>query len=336
MNVNRCCEGLRVIEEIARFAHDDSMVLREIKDIRHTVRRNIESLSSGLISFRNSEEDVGSSFSTKSEKFRGSFSSVTRANFLRAEEALRVIEEFGKLLDPAASESFKTLRFRVYTLERLFLSGLEETEVMPSATFLYAFVDRIFVDAENIRKVTGELIAGGADLIQYRARDQNRDEMRRDIVSIMAVAKEEGVPVIINNDINLCAETGAAGVHVGQDDMDPADIRDILGPGCIIGLSIHNMEELRKAPVSLLDYIAVSGVFTTATKQGVEPLGLKFLSEVCSKSSIPVVAIGGLNHENTREVIDAGVEGVAVISAILKGHIRKNCFTFRQIIDKKG
>ena len=333
-NVNRCCEGLRVIEEIARFAHDDSAMMLEIKEIRHSIRRLIEPLSPGNIKFRRSDEDVGGRFSTDSEKFRGSFTSVARANFLRVEESLRVMEEFGKLLEPELAEPVKNVRFRTYHIEKIFLQGKSEGPKMPGRRFLYAFVDRSIVPAEKVRKVTEDLVAGGAKMIQYRAKGLDREEMRKDLVSVLSVAGNSGIPVIVNDDVHLAAETGASGVHLGRSDMDPAGAREMLGPGGIIGLSIHSSEELEKAPVKILDYVAVSGVFPTSTKAGVEVLGLDFLKEICDSSLLPVVAIGGIDLSNLTDALDAGAAGVAVISAVLNGDVRKNSFTFSGIIDK--
>ncbi|MBN2185522.1 MAG: thiamine phosphate synthase [Candidatus Krumholzibacteriota bacterium] len=334
-NVNRCCEGLRVIEEVARFGHDDSSMMLEIKEIRHSIRRIVESMSSDAPRFRRSDEDVGGLFSTESEKYRSSFQSVTRANFLRVEESLRVIEEFGKLIDPEASGPVKNLRFRIYTIEKIFLHDKRAELQMPDRRFLYAFVDRSLVSAEDVEAVTEDLAAGGAKMIQYRAKSLGRSEMRKDLMTVLAVAGKNRIPVIVNDDVYLAAETGADGVHVGKCDMAPAEIREILGPGSIVGLSINSAEELECAPVRLLDYLAVSGVFPTETKEGVEVLGLEFLKEVCGSSSLPVVAIGGINLSNVSEVIGAGAAGIAVISAVLKGDVRKNSFTFSGIIDKK-
>ncbi len=333
-NANRCCEGLRVIEEIARFAHDDCAMTLEIKEIRHSIRRMFETVSPGNTRFRRSDEDVGARFSTDSEKFRGSFTSVARANFLRVEESLRVIEEFGKLLDPELAEPVKNLRFRIYHIEKIFFQDDSERPKMPERRFLYAFVDRSIVPAEDVKGVAEDLAAGGAKMIQYRAKGLGRSEMRKDLIAVQAVAERAGIPVIVNDDVRLAAETGAGGVHLGIGDMDPAGAREILGPGSIIGLSIHSREELEKAPLGILDYIAVSGVFPTCTKDGVEVLGLDFLKEVCDSSLLPVVAIGGIDLGNLSDTLDAGAAGIAVISAVLTGDVRKNSFTFSGIIDK--
>ncbi|MBN2071358.1 MAG: thiamine phosphate synthase [Candidatus Krumholzibacteriota bacterium] len=335
-NANRCCEGLRVIEEIVRFDDEDISFMAGIKELRHSIRRLAESISNRLVDFRKSDDDVGALFSTVSEKSRGSFSSVARANFLRVEEGLRVIEEFGKLVAPEISQQVKDLRFRVYSAERTFFGSEIELPVMPSSPFLYAFIDRAVIGAPEVEKTADDLVAGGAGMIQYRAKGISRDEMRIDIIRIISAASRKKIPVIINDEIDLAAETGAAGVHLGQDDAGPAEAREVLGPRSIVGLSIRTMKELRHAPGEILDYVAVSGVFPTGTKKGVKPLGLGFLARVCEKSAIPVVAIGGITTENAGSVLETGADGIAVISAILNGDARKNSFTFSQIIDKRN
>lgn len=334
-NANRCSEGLRVVEEIARFGLDDRTLLEELKKIRHSVRRGMDALTGGSFRFRDVSGDVGKDFSTDSENLRGSLTGVARANFARAQEALRVIEEFGKLVDASIAEDIKGLRFELYTLEESFFYGGGERLKMPPAPFLYAVLDREFVTGPRIVEVTEEMIEGGVDILQYRAKNVNGFERRSDLLRIITAAWESSVPVIVNDDPELAFETGAGGVHLGEHDVGPGRARALLGPGRIVGITVHSMEELDNAPVDIVDYIAVGSVFPSTTKPEIRPVGAAFLGLVRERLGLPLVAIGGIDPSNADQVLDQGVDGLALISSLLRGDIRKNCFTFRRIIDKR-
>ena len=159
-NANRCAEGLRVIEEIARFAVEDRPLLLRIKEIRHAARKGMHAFTSAPYRFRDSDEDVGRRCTTESELVRGSMESVARANFARAEEALRVIEEFGKLIDSRAAEEFKALRFELYTLEGTFFEETRARAKLPVSPFLYAILDRASVKAVDLRAAAASLLEG--------------------------------------------------------------------------------------------------------------------------------------------------------------------------------
>ena len=166
-NTNRCAEGLRVVEEIARFELEERKLVEELKEIRHSVRRVVLSFGKGFINFRNIEGDVGKDFSTQSELKRSKLSDIAKANFSRVEEALRVIEEFSKLIDKEASVRFKEFRFRLYRLEKVFFEETINRKMLPQCPFVYAVLDRSIVEGKDIERVAEELVAGGVGMIQY-------------------------------------------------------------------------------------------------------------------------------------------------------------------------
>jgi len=159
--------------------------------------------------------------------------------------------------------------------------------------------------------------------------------MRSDILAALRVCGAAGVPLVVNDDPELAVETGADGAHVGFADADPLAAREILGPGRILGLSVSTMEEFSKAPLDSLDYIGVGAVYDTGTKEDIETVGIRFLERACAVSALPVVAIGGIGIDTIGEIFDAGAAGAAVVSWILKGDVRKNCFTLKEIIDRR-
>ena len=331
MNANRCAEGLRVVEEIARFLTGRAELAREIKETRHGVRRAFEALTDGSRAFRDAEGDPGRRITTESENLRPSVAAVARANFARAGEALRVMEEFGKLLDVDAAAAFKQLRFSVYTLEKRLLGAGEAAPAFPAPPFLYAFVDRSRVSAEKTAETALLLVDGGAGVIQYRAKERTDDERRLDIARIIAAVNGRA-PVVVNDDPSLALETGADGVHLGAGDPAPREARRLLGPGAIVGVTVHTREELAAADPADVDYVAVGAVYPTKTKPGVSPVGVEFVAEAVSLVSIPVVAIGGITPGNAGRVLDAGAAGLAVLSGILDGDVGKNCLSYMEII----
>ncbi len=340
-NANRCAEGLRVIEEIARFSMGDAPLTAHLKEIRHDVRLTAESLAKCSLECRDSASDVGRGSATRSEQSRGSLVSVARANFARAEEALRVLEEFGKCIDAEKARKFKSLRFELYSIEKSFFKESGNRVRMPAPPFLYAILDRGLVAGQDVSAVAARLTEGGADILQYRAKEAGTPEKRRDIVAILDAVQNESITVLVNDDAELAYETGADGVHLGAQDMSPIEARVLLGRSRIIGVTVHTLEQLEEVPIDAIDYIAVGSVFPSPTKPEVKAVGVEFVKLIRDRTMLPLVAIGGIGFSNAAEVLDAGADGIAVVSALLEGDVRKNCFTLKGIIgtrlqQKKG
>ncbi len=334
-NSNRCAEGLRVVEEIARLGMNDEAFSGEIKSLRHAVRYNVGALMDDSIKCRDSEGDVGRTILSETEMTRSSFGNVARASFLRVEEGLRVLEEFSKLIHAEAGMKFKSFRFRVYTLEKIFFADWTQTSVMPASPFLYAIIDRSIVSFSRVKEVAGILCAGGADIIQYRAKNVSEAEKMADLSAILLEASKKRVPVVVNDDPFLAAQSGAHGVHLGTSDPDPSSAREILGPGAIIGLTIHTLDEKEKKAMELVNYVGIGAIFPSNTKSDEPAVGPEFVLAAREKIKLPIVAIGGITPKNAVSVFEHGADGIAVISSLLEGDIARNCFTFRQIIDKR-
>ncbi len=334
-NINRCAEGIRVVEEIARFAVGSEGLTRIAKELRHEIRALSGLFSADTTRFRDSAGDVGGRFSTPSEEKRESLAGTARANFFRVEEGLRVIEEFGKLVSLDGARRAKGLRFRVYELEKTLVANGPAERPFPELPFLYTFIDRSIVAEGEVAGMAAALIEGGSGIIQYRAKDIPVSAMRRDLAAVIPLAEKAGIPLIVNDLPELAAETGAGGVHLGASDADPFEARAMLGPLRIIGLSVSSPGDIAAAPLDLLDYIAVGAIFPTSTKEDAVVSGLDAIASARRSTVLPVVAIGGIGLENARSILDAGADGLAVISAVLTGDPVKNCFTFREIIDRK-
>lgn len=162
-----------------------------------------------------------------------------------------------------------------------------------------------------------EALEGGVTLVQYRAKTASSAEMYNEALQLKALCDSFKVPLIINDRLDIAMAVGAAGVHLGQDDLPCAAARRILGEEYLIGVSAHNPAEAAEALQSGADYLGCGAVFGTATKADVKKLGTDGLAAICKAKGLPVVGIGGVTADNYREVRAAGADGAAIVSGIL-------------------
>ncbi|MDB5600512.1 MAG: thiE 1 [Xanthobacteraceae bacterium] len=187
---------------------------------------------------------------------------------------------------------------------------------------LNAIVDPAVAGSYTMDTLAGLVASGGATLIQLRDKHGDTRRQIETAKAIKAALGDSGVPLVINDRVDVALAAQADGVHVGQDDMSVAEARSILGPGAIIGLSIKTLAEAEAAPVELLDYVGVGGVYATTSKDNPnKPIGLDGLRAIVDifhrrAPGLPVVAIAGITAGNAADVVAAGADGVAVISAL--------------------
>ena len=162
-----------------------------------------------------------------------------------------------------------------------------------------------------------EALEGGVTLVQYRAKTASSAEMYAEALQLKALCDSFNVPLIINDRLDIAMAVGAAGIHLGQDDLPCAAARKLLGEDYIIGVSAHNPAEAKAALQSGADYLGCGAVFGTATKADVQKLGTDGLAAICKAKGLPVVGIGGVTADNYREVRAAGADGAAIVSGIL-------------------
>ncbi len=167
---------------------------------------------------------------------------------------------------------------------------------------------------ETVRRA----VQGGVTVVQYRSGETDRAKMLAEVLPLQEYLRSVGVPLIINNDVELAVEIGADGVHVGQGDMPVAEARQLIGPDKVLGLSVTNAAEMAAVDTALVDYVGVGPVFPTQTKpDAAQDLGMQGWLEVAGCSPLPVVAIGGLDRVRTAAVRATGLAaGVAVVSYI--------------------
>ncbi|HUJ11565.1 MAG TPA: thiamine phosphate synthase [Verrucomicrobiae bacterium] len=187
---------------------------------------------------------------------------------------------------------------------------------------LYGFIDTAYLENRDAAAVARELIDGGADVIQVRAKKSSHAQRVEIGLKVVSVAAEAEVPVIINDDVDAAFESGADGLHLGQEDWEHlggrAERAERLANMRIVGLSTHSLEQALRAERDGVDYIGVGPVFPTATKPGTKAVGVELIRKVAEGIKIPFFAIGGITPENVGEVLSAGATRVAVVSALLR------------------
>lgn len=205
----------------------------------------------------------------------------------------------------------------------------------PEMLRLYAVTDRAWVGAQTLPQQVEAALKGGATCVQLREKHLDDAAIRAEALEISALCKQYHVPFILNDNVALAAECGADGVHLGQEDMDPAQARRILGPDAIIGVSAHSVAEAKAAVAAGADYLGCGAMFATTTKTDTTTLPKETLRAICEAVPVPVVAIGGIHKENLLSLADCGEAGVALVSAIFAAKdIEAECRELRQLISK--
>lgn len=201
---------------------------------------------------------------------------------------------------------------------------IEKSAAMPNPVDLrlYALLDPERANGFSLPDLARRVVEGGATLVQLRDKHGSTRRMVEEAVAIRRALEGSGVPLLINDRVDVALAAGADGVHVGQDDMPVADARRLLGPAAIIGLSIKTPEEAEAAPVDALDYVCIGGVYATMSKDNPKaPIGTDGLASRAAAfrrraPALPVGAIAGIDATNAADVMATGVDGVAVISAL--------------------
>lgn len=203
---------------------------------------------------------------------------------------------------------------------------------------LYAVTDRSWLHGRSLTDQVREALEGGTTMLQLREKELDYGHFLEEGLEIQKLCRSFHVPFIINDNVTLAKEIGADGVHVGQSDMAAGDVRALLGPDKILGVSAQTVEQAVLAEKSGADYLGVGAVFPTGSKADAVEVSHNTLREICSAVTIPVVAIGGITRDNVSQLAGSGICGIAVISAIfaqadiraasadLKNHTRKVLF----------
>lgn len=185
------------------------------------------------------------------------------------------------------------------------------------AMLLYAVTDRAWLkEGESLYSVCRKVLEQGATFLQIREKDLDENTFEQEAEQLRALCEEKAVPFVVNDSVEIALECNADGVHVGQSDIKGRDIRAMIGPDKILGISAGTVEEAVAAEKAGADYIGVGAIFATSTKKNARSMTMEKLKEIRKAVTIPIVAIGGINGENMLQLKGSGVDGVAVVSAI--------------------
>ena len=181
---------------------------------------------------------------------------------------------------------------------------------------LYAVTDRSWTGRQTLLEQVESALKGGATCVQLREKELDFDSFLAEAVELKTLCSRYGVPLIINDNVEIALRCGADGVHVGQEDMEAGGVRAKVGPDMILGVTAKTVEQALAAQRAGADYLGSGAVFGSATKTNARPMSKETLREICDAVTIPVVAIGGINLQNIRELENTGIHGVAVVSGI--------------------
>ncbi len=318
-NVNRASEGLRVLEDVFRFYYDKEELTKSLKILRHSLRKNLSSMDSKFLLSRDSVKDVGRKISERGEidDNKTNLKQLITSNFKRVEEALRVIEENLKLVSEyRLSKEVEKIRFESYTLEKV--SNTLNNKKLPEG--IYAIVTEKYSNGRSNIEVVKEIVKTDVGIIQYREKnsDTSFKKMYEECKEIRKITQDHNVKFIVNDHIELAMMVDADGVHIGQDDYPPSEVRKIIGYDKMLGLSTHSPEQANESLNQAVDYIGVGPIYKTFTKVGVcDPVGYSYLEYVVKNIDKDFVAIGGIKENNIAEIVSRGARTICLVTEII-------------------
>lgn len=319
-NINRASEALRVLEDWIRYSKDDKQISEKLKKIRHSVN-NILLSNPNFVMSRESDFDVGKNIENNSgRKF---IRDIIRANCKRFEESIRVLSEYGQILN-LDTKFLEENRYEVYSIEKELLKNEKLLRLHNARLYLVAGRDaltgRLYTDNEFL-SIVEKSVEGGIDIIQLREKNENERKILSLAKEIKKIISDTEILFLINDRVDLALAADADGVHLGQDDLPVSEARKIIPEGFIIGLSTHSPKQGKNGTALGADYLGVGPIFPTPTKPDYKVAGLEYVSWAKDNlKNIPWFAIGGIDEGNINEVISAGAEKISVVRAIMNSN----------------
>ena len=311
-NLDRAREGLRVLEDWARFGLGQENIVIKLKNYRQILGKNHLDFYKQS---RNRINDPSKGLSHIEQRKRQSPKKIISSNSARVQEALRVIEEFSRGHNQNLSQIASEIRYEIYTLEIELLNFNSRQKALKiiSENHLYVITDK----SENLLKIIEEILIGGVKIIQYRFKEGNDKKHLNEAILINNLCKKYNSLFIINDRIDIALASNADGVHLGQDDLDVKAARQILGNSKIIGKTASDEKDISDALIDGCDYIGIGPVFKSLTKKDKKPLGIEKIMSLTKELKIPWFAIGGINKDNIKSLKKFGIRKVALVSEIM-------------------
>ncbi len=315
VNLNRTAEGLRILEEISRFVLNNRDFSSFIKKTRHKICQIQEADYQNLLIARDSLNDIGPKIQNPDS--RVDIEMIFKANVKRIQQSLRVLEEY----DINNSSVYEKLRYQIYDFEKKMWSALklDLKKYLLNNRNLYLVTNSDgFESDDKFLDAVAQALSGGVDIIQLREKKSNARRIIELGHKIRQLTSIYNALFIVNDRVDIAKIVKADGVHLGQDDVEIDYAKEILGSDKIIGISTHERKQAIKAVEQGADYIGVGPVFETPTKPGRKSVGLEYVKWASENViDIPFYAIGGINQENVRDVIEFGAKNIAVVRAII-------------------
>jgi len=311
-NLDRAREGLRVLEDWARFALGENDSVKKIKNFRQILGKNhLEVYKQS----RNFIEDECKGLTHQEQIKRNAPDQIISSNAGRVQEALRVIEEFSRQHNHELSKIAAEIRYDVYTLEidLLRLSKYKKSEEILKENDLYVITDQ----QENLLEIIEAILIAGVKIIQYRFKTGTDKDHLQEAIQIKNLCKRYNSLFIVNDRVDIALASNADGVHLGQDDLDLRTSRKLLGYSKLIGISANNEIDISNALKYGCDYIGIGPVFETATKKNKKPLGIEKIKTLTKDINIPWFAIGGIKTNNISYLKSNGIKKVALVSQLM-------------------
>jgi thiamine-phosphate pyrophosphorylase len=314
-NLDRAREGLRVLEDWCRFVLNRQDLVVRLKDLRQRLGQR-HKFSYKLARLAATDEATG--LAHPAQQDRQDPLTVVAANAGRVQEALRVLEEFGRNLDPPLAEEAAKIRYVLYDLEVDCLRGGSADGQSRRDRLARCHLYLITAPAANLEEVVEEALVAGVRLVQYRPKDNPATDLERyeQAQALRRLCHRHGALFLLNDRVDLALAVEADGVHLGQSDLPLAVARRLLGPERLIGRSTHGLDQLRQALLEGCDYVGVGPVHTTPSKPGRPAVGMAFVAAAAAECPLPWFAIGGIDATTLPLVRQAGAQRVALIRAI--------------------
>lgn len=314
MNLNRLREGLRIIEEAARFILNDVELTEKLKELRHTYGHLKMMIPEDTMNNRDTDSDIGkpSEFDISESK---NISDIVGRSFGRAQEAARVIEEYSKIINNDIGKIAKSIRFQLYQLEKDMIPALKNKTVFPDKFGLYLVMTQPIIGYEKLAEIA---VKCNVRIIQLRDKEMNDRTLLKTAIAIKKVTNGSNTLFFINDRPDIAIMSNADGVHLGQTDLPVKECR-CLSNKLFIGKSTHTFKQMRDALQENPDYIGIGPIYKTKSKKSPDNvLGLDKAMEMLKGSNVPAIGIGGIKDFNLKEVIKIGFNNIGIISYITK------------------
>jgi len=317
-NANRASEGIRVLEDLARFVLDRADLCARLKDERHALRAALPAIGSTperRLASRDTAHDAGTTISTQHESDRSDDRSVAIAGAKRAQEALRALEEVAKVRSGSGA-AFERIRYALYDLERDVVLALRE----PCPQWrVCVLLTRALCAHHTPERVLDLAREGGAEAVQIREKTMDDAELFPHAIAIADRARSIAMRVVVNDRADLAIACGADALHLGQRDMPIGVARSIVGPRVWIGRSCASIEQADRAIDEGADTLGIGPIFPSRTKPKPAPRGVELARDaaaLCRTRGVSMLAISGIDGRTIGPLVEAGCPGVAVSACV--------------------